>query len=131
MPVFDASALTSYLTGDRAASEVREVLEGDEARWAPHLIDAEVGHSLRRKVARDELAADAAMAGLRLLAALPLERAPHGLLMDRAWDLRQNVSFYDGLYVALAEAMELPLYTLDARLARAPSLRAEIRVLGA
>jgi predicted nucleic acid-binding protein len=62
---------------------------------------------------------------------LRLQRVSHHLLADRAWELRQNVSFYDGLYVALAEALEAPLLTLDARLAKAPGLRAEIEVVQA
>lgn len=50
----------------------------------------------------------------------------HGRLAAAAWELRDNVSFYDGLYVALAGALALPLVTLDARLAEAPSLPCHI-----
>jgi len=50
---------------------------------------------------------------------------------DRAWDLRENVSFYDGLYVALAEQLEALLLTLDARLAEAPGVRAQIELVQA
>ena len=39
-----------------------------------------------------------------------------------AWELRHVVSFYDGLYVALATMLDLPLLTSDARLAKAPGL---------
>jgi predicted nucleic acid-binding protein len=38
---------------------------------------------------------------------------------DRIWELRLNVTSYDAWYVALAEALELPLATLDGRLAKA------------
>jgi len=57
-------------------------------------------------------------------------RAGHLALLGRAWELRANVSFYDGLYVALAERLSLPLVTLDARLAKAPGIRASIEPLG-
>ena len=50
-----------------------------------------------------------------------LQRVSHHLLAERAWELRENVSFYDALYVALAEALEAPLVTLDARLAGRPA----------
>jgi predicted nucleic acid-binding protein len=58
-----------------------------------------------------------------------LQRVPHRNLVDRAWQLRDNVSFYDGLYVALAEGLGAPLLTLDERLTRAPGLRAEVELV--
>ena len=39
------------------------------------------------------------------------------------------MTFYDGLYVALAERLDVPLITLDARLSAAPGVRVGIRVL--
>ena len=130
MAVIDASVLVAYLTGGEHAQPARECLltERDEL-WAPHLIDAEVGHALRRTVSAGELRARAARAALDDLADLPLQRVPHRTLLARAWALRDNVSFYDGLYLALAEALETPLITLDARLAGAPGTRATVRVL--
>jgi len=64
------------------------------------------------------------------LAALPLARATHRLLMPRVWQLRGNLSPYDAAYVALAEALDAPLLTADARLGRAPELRCVVEVLG-
>jgi predicted nucleic acid-binding protein len=61
------------------------------------------------------------------LADLPLRRAGHRGLLARAWELRENVSFYDALYIALAERLDL--LTLDARLSRAPGARTEIVVV--
>ena len=54
------------------------------------------------------------------------DRYPHRALRRRAWELRDNVSFYDGLYVALAEATGLPLLTADAKLAGANGPRCEL-----
>jgi predicted nucleic acid-binding protein len=68
---------------------------------------------------------------LRDLAALPLRRIAHTGLLDRAWQLRHNFSFYDGLYVALAEVLEVPLITLDGRLAKAAVATSGIEVLTA
>jgi predicted nucleic acid-binding protein len=50
-------------------------------------------------------------------------------LIERAWGLRTNLSFYDALYVALAELLAMPLLTLDRRLAGVPGMRTEIQVL--
>jgi len=87
--------------------------------WAPHLIDAEIGHALRRHVKGGRLDAGAAGEALWEINELPIERIEHELLVHVAWDLRDNLSFYDGLYVALALMLEEPLLTFDARLARA------------
>ena len=77
-----------------------------------------------------ELSADSARAALDDLAELPIRRAGHRGLLQRAWALRENVTFYDGLYVALAERLDLPVLTLDGRLAKAAGVRATIRTLG-
>jgi predicted nucleic acid-binding protein len=128
MPVVDSSVLVTYLTaGENYRSIGARLREGQ--LWAPHLVDAEVGHVLRREVRVGELSARAARAALDDLAKLPLWRASHRSLLDRAWSLRANVSFYDGLYVALAERLDLPLLTLDVRLARAPGLRVEVEAI--
>ncbi len=130
MPVVDASVLAEYLGGGERFEQARErLLRRDEALWAPHLVDAEVGHVLRTAVVRRELRPGAAGAALADLADLPLRRAGHRSLLARAWALRANVSFYDGLYVALAERLEMPLVTLDVRLGNAPGVRATVDVI--
>lgn len=131
MPVVDASVLVDYLAGGEHAESSRERLLGaSEALWAPHLVDAEVGHVLRRAVLTGELPQATARAALEDLADLPLRRAGHVGLLERAWKLRSNVTFYDGLYVALAERLDLTLVTLDARLKTVPGVRAVVDVIG-
>lgn len=131
MAVLDASVLVEYLAGFERMEAVRAQLAEHAGRlWAPHLIDAEVGHVLRRAVAREDLTSGHAAAALGDLADLPMRRAAHVGLLDRAWALRENVTFYDGLYVALAERLDEPLLTLDARLAAAAGIGAEIVVVG-
>lgn len=130
MPVLDASALVEYLAGGEHADAVRRrLLAGESRLWAPHLIDAEVGHVLRRGLLAGELSDRSARAALEDLLDLPLQRAAHVGLLERAWALRKNVSFYDGLYVALAERLDLPLITLDARLAAAPGVRVDVDLI--
>lgn len=120
MPVIDASVLVEFLRGGEHGKRADEQLLAEEhTLWAPHLIDAEVGHALRRAVRLGELDADVAGAAIWEIGALPVERVEHEFLVHIAWDLRDNFSFYDGLYVALALMLEEPLLTFDARLARA------------
>jgi predicted nucleic acid-binding protein len=63
------------------------------------------------------------------LDALRLERAPHGPLLGRCWELRDNLTIYDAAYVALAESVEATLLTGDARLARSPGIRCSVEVI--
>ena len=130
MPVVDASVLVDYLAGGQHSEESRaRLLAGDEGLWAPHLVDAEVGHVLRRAVLKGELRPAVGRAALEDLADLPVRRAGHRGLLERAWSLRSNVGFYDALYVALAELLDMPLITLDGRLAGATGVRARVEVL--
>jgi predicted nucleic acid-binding protein len=73
----------------------------------------------------DATAAGQAVADLR---DWPGERFGHRWIMDRAWDLRGSVRGWDAFYVALAEAFDATLLTLDSRLARAhgPACRIEV-----
>jgi predicted nucleic acid-binding protein len=46
-------------------------------------------------------------------------------LLERIWELRVNLSSYDAGYVALAEVLDCPFVTADARLSRMPAIRAQ------
>jgi predicted nucleic acid-binding protein len=130
MAVVDASVLVEMLTDGEHAEVAKERLDAEEfSLWAPHLIDAEVGHALRRWVCSGQLNADAAGRALWEVEELPVERVEHELLIHVAWGLRDNFSFYDALYVALALMLDEPLLTFDARLART-GIDLPIEVLG-
>lgn len=130
MPVVDASVLVELLRGGEYAESLGARLDSEEhALSAPHLIDAELGHALRRSVRIGELSAEAAGRALWEAGDLPIERVEHELLMHIAWGLRDNFSFYDALYVALALMLDEPLLTFDARLART-GVDLPIEVLG-
>jgi predicted nucleic acid-binding protein len=119
MAVVDASVLVELVSHGPHAEAARERLDADEhTLWAPHLIDAEIGHALRRSVRLGEVSAEAAGRALWEVDELPVERVEHELLIHVAWGLRDNFSFYDALYVALALMLDEPLLTFDARLAR-------------
>lgn len=131
MAVVDASVLVPLLAGGDGVEWVERQLSAEETRrslWAPHLIDAEVGHALRRLVVAGKLEDKRAAAALGDLATMHLRRVAHTDLLTRVWQLRHNLSFYDGLYVALAELLETPLITLDGRLARGAAEAAGIAV---
>lgn len=132
MAVIDASVLVTVLADGEHAGWVEEQLfAGGAPRslWAPHLIDAEVGSALRRLVAAGETGDEHAATALRDLAQLPLRRIVHAGLLDRAWQLRHNLSFYDALYVSLAELLGAPLLTLDARLVKAAGGATTVEIL--
>lgn len=129
MPVVDASVVVEFLADGEGAGAAEERLRPQgEPLWAPHLVDAEVGHALRRAVRVGALTADEAEEALWELDDLPLHRISHEVLVHHAWTLRDNVTFYDGLYVALAEMLDEPLVTFDARLGRA-GIEAMVEVL--
>ncbi|MCY3561637.1 MAG: type II toxin-antitoxin system VapC family toxin [bacterium] len=120
MLVVDASALVKAVTeGSGPESGALDRMEGRRLH-APHLVDAELGSALRRMVLRRQLTAEVAAAARRLGEALIDTRHPHaGPLSEAAWQLRDTVGFYDGLYVALAAALDCEMLTADHRLARA------------
>jgi predicted nucleic acid-binding protein len=119
MPVVDASVLVELLSDGEHKEMVEERLDAEEyALWAPHLVDAEVGHALRRGVRLGKFTAAAAGRALWEVDELPIERVEHEHLIHVAWGLRDNFTFYDALYVSLALMLDEPLLTFDARLAR-------------
>ena len=63
------------------------------------------------------------------LGSLRISRVPHGALLDRCWQLRSTLTVYDAVYVSLAEALDAPLLTADAKLANAPGIRCHIELL--
>ncbi len=125
MIVLDASAAVSALLN---AGDARTAL-ADEAVHVPHLIDSEVAQALRRQVLRRSLGADDGWAALDTWRRLGVVRHPAGGLLDRVWELRDNVSAYDASYLALAEALGCTLLTADARLSRVPGLRCSVTLV--
>ena len=93
---------------------------------APQMVVAEASSALRRLERTERLSNFEAALAHRDLLALEIELFPFQHLADRAWELRRNITIYDGWYVALAEALSCPLLTLDRRLARAPGPTCEI-----
>jgi predicted nucleic acid-binding protein len=123
--VIDASAALSGLLNDGPA---RRSLATEQVH-APHLVDAEIASGLRRRVSARQLTADDGWAALDTWRHLGLTRYPVHALLDRVWQLRDNLSAYDAAYVALSESLNCSLVTADARLSRAPGIKCPITVV--
>lgn len=120
-----------FLNLGPAAGNIRlRVSLPDESLHVPHLFDVEVLHVLRRHSLTGALTEDRAHLALGRFQSTRLSRYPHVAFLDRIWELKDNLSAYDAAYVALAETLAAPLVTTDARLARAPGVRAEVEVYG-
>lgn len=119
----DASILVSMLVdGGPAGQWATSALAAASDILAPHLALFEAANILRRhQLAELVTAEQAAQAHVDLLE-LPMDLWPYELLAPRTWQLRSNLSVYDGSYVALAEMTDTPLATLDARIAGAPGV---------
>lgn len=130
MIVVDASVLFEVVADTPAAESLRERLTSDPEHAAPHLIDIEVFGVIRREWLRGALDATAAAQAVGDLKNWPGERYGHRHLLGRAWELRETIRGWDAVYVALAEAFDVPLVTTDGRLATASGPTCAIEVLG-
>jgi predicted nucleic acid-binding protein len=130
MIVLDASALVELLLGTaRGRAIAARITDPGLGLHTPHLADVEVAQALRRYVRQGALKPDSATCALADLRSLDLDRHAHEPLLDRVWALRQNLTTYDAVYVALAEALPAPLLTCDGRLARAPGIEARVELV--
>ncbi|HUP70074.1 MAG TPA: type II toxin-antitoxin system VapC family toxin [Acidimicrobiales bacterium] len=128
--MIDASVLANVVGDDgvdgrRARDEVQSA--GDMA--APDLVDVETVAVLRKRWRAGTIADGRFSAALDDLEAIDLDRYPALPLVQRSYELRANVTTYDAMYVALAEALGCELLTGDLRLARAPGPRCVVRVV--
>lgn len=130
MIVIDASAeVAALLSAEPEAESVRErVARPDETLHVPHLFEIEVLQALRSLTLRGTVSSERARLALSRLRNTRLVRYSHTPLVERIWDLRENLTAYDAAYIALAEALDAPLVTMDARLAGAPGIRAVVEV---
>ena len=128
--VVDASAAVSALTDKSLVGIALHKRIVEATCHAPHLLDAEVGHVLRRRERLGQISENTALTGLKALPMIIEHWYPHsGRLTDMAWNLRNTITFYDGLYVSLATLLEVPLLTGDVKLSQAPGLTCEIELI--
>jgi predicted nucleic acid-binding protein len=128
--VLDASVvLEALLRRTAAEAAVGWMLDQRHTLHAPHLLDGEVAQVGRRYAAAGDISGLRGRELLEDLADLPIERYPHDVLLPRVWTLRNNLTAYDAVYVALAEALDATLLTTDRRIAAAPGLSAMVETL--
>jgi predicted nucleic acid-binding protein len=110
-------------------AQIRARLVGERSSHARHLLDVEVTHALRRLLLTGRLTELSARRALRDFAVMGLKRRPHRALLGRGLALRDQLTAYDAVCVAVAEVTGATLLTRDARLARAAGHRARVELV--
>lgn len=129
--VIDASIAADLVLSEskRQALLEHELFNGRHDFHAPTLIDFEVTSTIRKALLAHQLTEQEAWIALEEYFQVPISRYADAPLMLRALQLRENISAYDGTYVALTEAVNGVMITRDIRLARAASRHCEVLVL--
>jgi predicted nucleic acid-binding protein len=123
--VVDSSILVAALLDSGPDGAWAEQIIDGRAVYAPELVRVEATNILRRLERAKQITTPEANAAQGDLMQLEIELFSFEPFADRIWELRQTVTSYDAWYVALAEALEFPLATLDERLARAAGPKCE------
>jgi predicted nucleic acid-binding protein len=126
--VIDASMVVAALIDSGTDGRWAELLLTSDSLAAPHLLMAEASNILRRSALAGAISAEQASLAYSDLLDLRVELFSYAPFATRIWDLRDNVTCYDAWYVALAEALNAPLATLDNRLAKASGPRCRFLV---
>lgn len=123
--VLDSSLVVAALVDSGQVGTWADHLLATDDLAAPHLMPAEVANVLRRAAAAGEITADTAALAHADLLSLRVELFAYEPFATRVWELRENVTAYDGWYVALAESLGAQLATLDLRLVKATGPRCD------
>ena len=123
----DASVLVAALVDSGNEGTWAESLIASEALVAPELAMVESTNILRRLELAGNLSPVESGLAQRDLMRLDLQLFPFHPFAARVWELRSNITSYDAWYVALAEALECPLATVDAKLTGASGVRCQFR----
>lgn len=129
MIVLDASAAIEWLFQSPAGVRIdNRIFSRSEPLHAPHLLDVEIAQVLRRYVRDKTISAQRAQEALEDFGDLPVYRYPHDFLLPRVWELRDTLTAYDAVYVALAELLDAVLLTCDRGIASASGHSARVEV---
>jgi predicted nucleic acid-binding protein len=128
--VTDASLIVDVLLRVPGVEAIdARLFDSNESLHAPHLIDVEVAHVLRKYALKGEITEARGKSALSLLQRFAITRHAHEPLLNRIWALRQNLTAYDATYVALAEGLDATLCTRDARLASSSGHVARVELI--
>ncbi|MFN8222358.1 MAG: type II toxin-antitoxin system VapC family toxin [Gaiellales bacterium] len=127
MIVLDTSAAIDLaIRNEPRARFVADTIADVDLIAVPASFDAELLSALRRLERAGVIDEPAALAAVTLIDELGLDRFALESLVARTWELRQSITIADGFFVALAEALDSPLLTTDAKLGRAHGHTAKI-----
>ena len=114
--VVDASVLVAALVDSGPTGAWAESVVAAHSLAGPELVLVETGNILRRLERAGDISRLEATAAYRDLLRLDLALFPFAPFAGRTWELRSNLTGYDARHVALAEALDCPLITLDLKL---------------
>ena len=126
--VIDASVLVASLVDDGLDGSWSQAAIAEGQLAAPELALAEASNILRRLELTGHISTFEANSAQIDLIQLDIELFPFTPFADRVWELRANLTSYDAWYVAVAEALSCPLFSLDRRLSRASGVACEVVV---
>jgi predicted nucleic acid-binding protein len=127
--VLDTSGAVDLLTEGEASEAVGDLLAGERELTAPDVLIFETLCVLRRATLKGGLSSPRGSAAVEDIAALPVRLFSSLPLRSRAWQLRENLTVADALFVALAEELREPLATKDKSLAQAAKRLPGVRVI--
>lgn len=130
MSILDASAYAEALSSDTDLGQAcRERIARERSWQAPELMPAEVQSALRGLVRSGKLTIERAEDARARLRVTEVSLYPFAAFEGRIWELRENLTTYDAWYVALAERLDVPLVTADAKFARSSGPHCEVEVV--
>ncbi|MCI0443905.1 type II toxin-antitoxin system VapC family toxin [bacterium] len=130
MIVVDSSVILEVLLRTKSSQTIeKKIFSRGQTLHAPHLIDIEIAQVIRRYASAGEITPERGSQAIEDLIDFRISRYSHDILLPRIWELRTNMTAYDATYVSLAEILDSPLLTRDAKLARSPGSNAKIRLI--
>lgn len=119
--VVDASVAAKWLVRERLTDEALRLRGPEYVLYCPDLLYPEVGNVLWKKVRAGEIEEADGRELVSILQEAPLRVEPSVALLPAAWEIAvgHDRSVYDGVYLALAAALDASLVTADRRFHRA------------